>query len=154
MKSASKISKGIFAILVVLTVLVFAGRAFAQGNTWATKAPMPTAVYAPAGGAIDGKLYVAGGTLFGCTDSAALEVYDPSTNMWTSKAPLPEPRHAAGAGVINGKLYVVGGSTSPCVDPGNANLRMYDPGTNTWTAKAPMPTPRADVAVADRKSVV
>jgi N-acetylneuraminic acid mutarotase len=119
----------------------------AQGDTWATKAPKSIRVFAPAGGAIGGKLYVAGGTISGCTDTAALEVYDPATDTWTSKAPLPEPRHFAGAGVINGKLYVVGGSTGPCSDPGNGNVRMYDPGTDTWTAKAPMLTPRVSVGV-------
>jgi len=123
-----------------------AGQVFAQTGTWATKAFIPNAVYAPAAGAIGGKLYVVGGAL-SCTDSDALEVYDPATDIWTSKTPLPEPRHFAGAGVIDGKLYVVGGASS-CFDGAQATLYMYDPGTNTWTRKADMSTPRRGHAVA------
>src|SRR5207249_8200533 len=112
----------------------------AQGDTWATKASLPNAVTAAAGGAIGGKLYVVGWATGACgSDSDALEVYDPATDMWTSKAPLPEPRHAGGAGVIDGKFYVVGGSSNPCVDPGNSRLYMYDPATDLWTRKTDMP---------------
>jgi N-acetylneuraminic acid mutarotase len=118
-------------------------------NTWATKASMPTARQLPAVAAIDGKLYVVGGSA-PCTPNCTpfydkLEVYDPSTNTWATKAPMPRPLLAVGAAALDGKLYVVGGQveTSPSTSDLVATLYVYDPIANTWdTTRAPLPTAR------------
>ncbi|MBI4200436.1 MAG: hypothetical protein HY535_08205 [Chloroflexi bacterium] len=131
-------------LLALLAVAVTAGLAAAQGGTWETKAPMPTARHGAAGGVINGKLYVAGGH-DGTQYLATLEVYDPATNTWASLSPMLTAQHSVGGGVINGKLYVVGG-----IGAGNqklATLEVYDPATNTWTTKAPMPTARSGAGV-------
>jgi Kelch motif len=60
---------GVFSLLVLAFLLGFSGGAQADALTWQTLAPMPTARYGAATGAIGGKLYVAGG--------------------WTSQAPMP-----------------------------------------------------------------
>ena len=68
---------------------------------------MPTPRRHPAVAAIDGLLYVAGGTQQGPGPGAltTLEVYNPVSNTWTTKASLPAPRVAMASGVIDGKLY-------------------------------------------------
>ena len=122
-------------------------------NTWSSGSPMPTPRGSMAGGAIGGKLYVAGGggPCPPCISLATLEIYDPSTGAWTTGAPMPTSVHLVGAAVTSGKLYVLGGLHWP--PPGwptinydvRATVQVYDPATNTWTTAAPMPQPRAQM---------
>lgn len=116
-------------------------------NSWATRAaPLSPHGNGPAGAAIDGRFYVAGGTNIDASASlAVLEEYDPATNTWTLKAPMPTARHDVGSAVIDGVLYVVGGANRALGTLGT--VEAYDPETNTWTAKAPLPTPRSDLVV-------
>jgi hypothetical protein len=93
---------------------------------------------------INGKLYVAGGRNAAGSATAALHVYDPSSNLWSTKAAMPSPRWGAAGQVINGKLYVVGG-TNASGDPLGVTL-VYNPVTNLWSTKAPMPTRRTRLA--------
>jgi len=78
-------------------------------NTWSTGAINPINPL-PAGGVINGKLYVRGGNsqTYGGT-RAELEVYDPTTDSWSSKASMLSPVWGAAAGVMDGKLYVAAG---------------------------------------------
>jgi N-acetylneuraminic acid mutarotase len=117
-------------------------------NTWATKAPMPTARDGASGGVINGKLYVVGGDIDQNTKLTTLEVYDPATDTWTTKASMPTSRSGPGAVAIDGKLYVAGGCRGWCAPVTNV-LEVYDPATDTWDTKAPLPTARGgtDVAV-------
>jgi N-acetylneuraminic acid mutarotase len=106
-------------------------------NTWASKAPTPTAVGGPGGGVINGKFYLVGGRLDNVTAVGTLQVYDPSTDTWTTQPSMPTARYALGAGVVNGILYAVSGNDS-------AQLRLitveaYDPVSNNWTTVAPIP---------------
>jgi len=105
-------------------------------DTWASKAPMPIAVTAAAGGVIGGKLYVAGGVASASEglEQAALQVYDAATDSWSSRAPMPVPNSSMTAGVINGKLYVTGGTLNDF----DQALRVYDPIADTWTERAPL----------------
>lgn len=98
-------------------------------NYWATKRPAPHYHAHGAGGVINGKFYVAGGTESG-VPVAALDRYDPVTDTWTTLAPLPTAGRARGA-VLQGKLFVV---VSPDGAPDRAYA--YNPATNTWTSKA------------------
>jgi hypothetical protein len=93
-------------------------------NFWSWKRQAPHNHDNGAGGVINGKFYVAGGT-----GVAALDRYDPATDTWTTLAPLPVASGAIGA-VLQGKLYVVVGS------PTGRRAYAYDPATNTWTRKA------------------
>src|SRR5204863_5308865 len=108
--------------------------------------PVPT--FSPAGGAINGKLYVSGYSTATFPYVMHLNVYDPALNTWAALTPSSLGRAYADAAVINGKLYVVGGCTnnSDCSFVTNA-LEVYDPGTNAWSTLAPMPTRRLDPAV-------
>ncbi len=105
-------------------------------NTWATRASAPHYHKNGAGGVINGKFYVAGGSN-NYQATAALDVYDPATNTWKTLAPLPTSNTFAAGAVLGNKLVVAAWSY---VD-GKAVIRTYsyDPVTNKWTAKASPP---------------
>lgn len=89
----------------------------------------------PAGGVINGKLYVAGGYEgSGTTPGTLMEVYDPATNAWTTKAPMLLAVQYPASAVISGKLYVFGGNdgTSDVTA-----VQVYDPIRNTWAISPP-----------------
>jgi len=105
---------------------------------------MPLAVYGAATGAINGKLYVAGGQadpLHG-NNVATLQIYDPASDTWTTGASLPQAGAAANAGVIGGKLYVAGGGPPSNIGETNTVV-VYDPVADTWSNLAAMPNPPA-----------
>ena len=111
-------------------------------DTWTTGAPMQTIRHGFAMGAINGRLYVAGGRQFcpPCNDAHTTEEYDPATNTWTTKATMPTVRNNMNGVVLNGELYVVGGI--PGLSGVSGAVEAYNPVTNTWTTKASMLTPR------------
>jgi Kelch motif len=99
-------------------------------NFWSWKRPAPHYHANGAGGVINGKFYVAGGSNnFGSQLEASLDRYDPATDTWTTLAPLPTAGGAIGA-VLQGKLFVVVQNTPA------RRAYAYDPATNKWTAKA------------------
>jgi hypothetical protein len=98
-------------------------------NRWTWRPPAPHYHENGAGGVINGKFYVVGGSNL----EASLDRYDPATDTWTTLAPLPVTGAAIGA-VLQGKLYVVVETgTYPTVV---RRAYAYDPATNKWTAKA------------------
>ncbi len=46
-----------FGVCLGVTILLIGTQAFAQGDSWEIKEPMPTARQGPTGGAIDGLFY-------------------------------------------------------------------------------------------------
>ena len=81
-------------------------------NTWATRAPMPTARSGTGIAALDGKIYVLGGE--GWVDDfggvfRANEVYDPSTNTWSRAARMITPRHGFAVAQVGKTIYAVSG---------------------------------------------
>ena len=125
---------------IILTAFVVYNLAFAQSNTWTTKAPISSARQQLAAGEVGGVLYAVGGWNV-CTPSARLEAYDPVANTWSQRAPMPTARGYLSAGVLNGQLYTVGGSVGCGANV--ATVEAYDPVSNSWTTKAPLPAPRA-----------
>ncbi|MEK7476011.1 MAG: kelch repeat-containing protein [Candidatus Coatesbacteria bacterium] len=126
-----------------MTAFAYVGTVLAYdpvGDTWATKAPMPTARWAAAAAVAGGKIYVVGGD-DGFTELATLEVYDPGSDTWATKAPMPTPRCDLAAVAIGGTVYAIGGrdAASGAYYP---TVEAYDPDTNTWVTKAGMPTAR------------
>ncbi|HXE75181.1 MAG TPA: kelch repeat-containing protein [Candidatus Xenobia bacterium] len=130
---------GTLAVLASLMLVGFPDQARAQGGTWTSKAPMPTARTDLGVVGVSNTIYAIGGTP---TDGASLgtvEAYDPATDTWTTKAPMPTARNDLGVGVINGIIYAVGGCPGFCSITFDT-LEAYDPVTNTWTSKASMPS--------------
>ncbi|TPW21548.1 MAG: Kelch repeat-containing protein, partial [Elusimicrobia bacterium] len=107
-----------------------------RSPAWATMAAL-TPRYAMVAGAIQGRIYAAGGDN-GSGPVATNAVYDPVTNLWTGRAAMLTARSYAAGGVVGGKLYVVGGTNGS-----NQNVNEeYDPLTDAWATKRPMPTVR------------
>jgi N-acetylneuraminic acid mutarotase len=78
----------------------------------APRARMPTARSALGSGAINGKIYVAGGEFQDPHMMAtfkAVEAYDPATDSWSIMPSMPVSRHGLAAGVVGNRLILVGG---------------------------------------------
>jgi N-acetylneuraminic acid mutarotase len=140
----------IAGLLYVYTVCATSGEQLFRydraTNTWITLARPPTSHAHGAGGAIAGKLYLAGGYRIegGVYKAhAQLDIYDPATNTWTTGAPMPQRAQDAASAVLNGKLYVAGGTSYPVE---LATLMVYDPVTRSWTTKASLPASRSQAA--------
>jgi hypothetical protein len=104
-------------------------------NAWVARKSAPHYHPYGAGGAIDGKFYVAGGV--GVAD---LDAYDPATNTWKTLAPVPTAGPAIGT-VLGTKLFLI---TQVLTQVGiDLHAYLYDPATNTWKTR-PRPTWRHD----------
>jgi N-acetylneuraminic acid mutarotase len=78
----------------------------------APRSRMPTARSALGSGAINGKIYVAGGEFQDPHMMAtfkAVEAYDPASDSWSIMPSMPVSRHGLAAGVIGNRLILVGG---------------------------------------------
>lgn len=105
-------------------------------DSWASKAPMPTARDGFGVAVVDGKIYAIGGYYNGYLN--VNEMYDPATNTWTTKSPMPTPRAYFAIAACQNKIYVIAGATGQ-YDVTYAN-EVYDPSTDTWEHKAPLPS--------------
>lgn len=113
-------------------------------NTWTTLGPAPHSHAGGAGGVINGRFYVAGGS-----GNRRLDVYDPVTNIWRARADLPEARGGAGGAVLQNKLYVIGGNGPS----GTRAVFAYDPVTNIWKTRASLNVGRTSLAAASLVTV-
>jgi hypothetical protein len=102
----------------------------ATANSWETLPNYPKSVAFASCGAIDGKLYCAGGN-DGAASLKSAYVYDPGTNAWSAVADAPADHWAASYAVAGGKLMVVGGVQAGAVT--NAGF-AYDPAADSWSA--------------------
>jgi N-acetylneuraminic acid mutarotase len=120
-------------------------------NSWTTKASMNIAREGAGVAAVNGIVYVTGGTQrhnaseteFFYVTTNATETYNPATDTWTEKASMPTSRGDFGTAVYQNKIYCIGGKTlwKNDVNATNAN-EVYDTETDTWQTKTPMPTAR------------
>jgi uncharacterized repeat protein (TIGR03803 family) len=117
---------------------------FIVHNSWSSGAGLPTAVQFPVAAALNGKIYVVGGT----TATSLVgdnQVYTPGSNTWTTAAAIPAPVYGAASAVVSGVLYVIGGYTTASSTASNL-VQAYNPTTNIWTTKTNMPTARGSAA--------
>ncbi len=105
---------------------VFYLSSWAQGDTWTTKTPMPTARWGLTTGTVNKKIYaIGGGDVYPPTKRYRIvEEYDPAKDTWTTKTSIPVGRiaHAPHSVSIGGKIYVVGGGGLRASD---AYLEVY-----------------------------
>jgi N-acetylneuraminic acid mutarotase len=100
-------------------------------NTWSQAASYPRPVSWESCGAIDTRLYCAGGAGDTGTTSSAY-AYNPAANAWSPIASLPIDLAAAGYTSANGELLVSGGLTADATVITNQGF-AYDPASNTWS---------------------
>jgi N-acetylneuraminic acid mutarotase len=117
-------------------------------DTWAERAPMPTARGALSVTVHEGKLYTIGG-YDRKANSAAVEVYDPERNTWVSRARLPTPRDHLASATLSGKVYAIGGRLNGDYHQNLAIMEVYDPVTDHWTRAADLPTARSGITAAE-----
>jgi hypothetical protein len=108
-------------------------------NSWSFGAPLPAAVEAAAGVALNGKFYVIGGD--DISDSGRTTyIYNVATNTWSTGAQIPDAQGRTNtyATTTNGLIYVFGGATWVGGALGNVidTMISYNPGSNTWTQLA------------------
>ncbi|KAA6450830.1 hypothetical protein FZC77_08090 [Bacillus swezeyi] len=99
---------------------------------WVTKADLPETRSAAATAAVDGKIYVIGGT--GGNDRYSKNqtyMYDPKNDTWSQKADMPTARTGAAVAVVDGKIYVIGGYDTSNIRNLNT-VEIYDPKTDSW----------------------
>jgi N-acetylneuraminic acid mutarotase len=110
-------------------------------DTWTRKADLPTSRHFLAAAAVDGIIYVVGGTGAGVPGAAVLPVaaYNPQTDPWTNGANILTGRGTLAACAVNGIIYAIGGSDG---STDFAAVEAYDPKSNQWTRKRSMPQPR------------
>ncbi len=145
---------GVVWAMAVLMGFVASSKADSAG-TWTTGKPMPMARTEVAVAALDGKLYVIGGSTADVDALTSVEEYDPKANEWRERAPLPEGLNHMAATVLDGKIYAVGGFTGRA--PGDTHSRLhqgastdafeYDPAADKWRQLPPMKGPRGSVGV-------
>ena len=113
----------------------------ATDAAWAIRAPIsPSAARGSAiTGALDGKLYVAGGLRDGAVTDVS--IYDPVADAWSDGPALPAPRDHGCGGEVGGKLYVIGGRNA---NIGSTASTVYElaPGGAAWQSRTAMPTAR------------
>ena len=124
-------------VLFSAGLMGFFSETFAQNVPWIQKADMPTGRHGYAVGAVNGKIYVAGGRY----TLNLLNVYDPATDTWITKASMPTARMVSSGCAVNGKFYVLGGVMA-AFQVALSRVEEYNLSTDTWSAKSPMPTRR------------
>ena len=123
---------------------------YPESDSWASKAPMPTARHHAGSAVVDGKLYVIGGRVAGISPIVNVninEMYDPQQNTWISFEQMPSKRSGIAAAAVssaNGNdIYVFGGE-----EPSQTlnNNEKYNIKSNKWSSEPPMPTTRHGLA--------
>ena len=114
-----------------------------EGGEWAKRADMPTGRIDMSSAAVNGKIYVIGGSIdMDGPGISVVEEYNPATDIWTTKADMPTARAASSSAVVKGKIYTIGGTANDINYTGLPTVEEYDPVTDSWVKKADMPTPR------------
>lgn len=110
-------------------------------KTWSPLPPIPRLMDHGAGGAHDGRLYVAGGRT-GAIDNhvADLDVFDIATSTWTKGPDMPTGRGGTAGVMVAGRLYVFGGEGNSENPPTNlfADVEAYDVARDAWEVLTPM----------------
>jgi N-acetylneuraminic acid mutarotase len=107
------------------------------GDRWEVLRPLPEPTRAAAAAALDGDVYVVGGTTAD-GNTTATWVYDTAEGRWSARAPLHAARFNHGAVALDGRLYVLGGFAD---GREHRDVFAYDPGADEWERVGRLPRP-------------
>ena len=120
-----------------------------DGGAWQPIASPPLARGAATAQAIDGKIYVTGGsTTEDVPPFDELDVYDTTTNAWTTGPKMPTAREHLASCAIDGKMIVVGGWIGPDNHASHV-AEAFDTKTGAWTRLPDLPTARGGLEAID-----
>lgn len=138
-------------VVAIGAVAASGDRAFGQGGTWTTVAPMPQSRANFGAATVGGTVYAIGGRDAANLSTKTVQAYDTTTDTWTQKAPMGSARQYFAVAIVNGIIYAMGGAD----DSGSlTSVEAYDPTTDTWTPKQNMPTVRANFGAAAVNGIV
>jgi len=106
-----------------------------DANRWDVLRRLPVATRAAAAAALEGRLYVTGGTTAE-GNTAATWAYDPETEEWTARAPLPVAVFNHAAVALGDRLYVLGGFSE---GRERRDVFAYDADRDAWERVGQMP---------------
>jgi hypothetical protein len=105
-----------------------------QHDTWETRPRMPTPRHAAAVVAVEGKVYVIGGSN-GTTALAAFEAYDAASRSWEPPLPpMPTARAFLAAAAVGHKIYAIGGAPDCCGHDTTNVVEVYDIDRRQWSS--------------------
>ena len=114
-------------------------------DAWENIGDAPHARFRMSAVALNGKIYVIGGSQGGLDKATLVEVFDPAQNTWAEVAALNERRTEPTASAVAGKIYAIGGWRKD--DIWLKTVEEYDPATDTWQNKTEMPTGRDQLSM-------
>jgi len=119
-----------------------------EGASWRRLADQPIARGGATAQAIDGVIYVTGGSATeGVPPYADTYAYDPARDAWSARASMPTAREHVTSCLLDGTMIVLGGWVGAARTAMNSAER-YDPRADRWTVLAPMPTARGGLGAA------
>ncbi|MBN1578567.1 MAG: hypothetical protein JW913_18535 [Chitinispirillaceae bacterium] len=115
----------------------------AATKEWKTlNSTMKVPRFQAASAAVNGKIYVFGGTN-NYVDVTLVEEYDPGADLWQIIDSMPQTMVGASACVINGVIYLTGGMSGTRGNPVMVKtITTYDPSNRTWSTAGELQTPR------------
>ena len=132
------------SLFTILTLSAFSmSRAQPNEDVWEEReTPMPSQRVSFATSAVNGKIYVIGGTVWNDRPLngkvvGTVEEYDPRTNKWRHRKNMGIARSYISTSAVDGKIYAIAGS----VQAGwwRKHVEAYDPIADTWEKKSDMP---------------
>jgi Kelch motif len=104
-------------------------------DSWTTLSRLPVATRAAAAAAVDGVVYVIGGTT---PDGNTTAVWAWNGDEWERKASLPEPRFNHAAVAVGSQIWVLGGFAGGAE---HDEVFVYDTENDGWRRSQPLPRP-------------
>jgi len=106
-------------------------------DAWEVLPPLTVPTRAAAAAAMDGTIYVTGGTT-PSGNSRAVWAYDLEARSWQARRPLPTARYNHSAVALGGRLYVLGGIAN---GRERADVLVYDAAADAWRTGPRLPGP-------------